>query len=189
MQNQHLLSDGALLEQLALDHEWALREIFDRYWERLYAVAYNRLTTVEGAEDVVQEVLSALWIRRKKVQIEHLGKYLSAAVKYAVFYEMRKQERRRQLQTQVAYSDSQARALTPEDQLLYKGFMAQVESEINSLPEKCQLVFRYSREEGLSNKEIAEKMELSTKTVEAHMSRAIRQLRTAFKGPGSFISF
>lgn len=189
MQDQHLLSDAALLEQLALDQGWALREIFDRYWERLYGIAYNRLGTEQGAEDVVQEVLSALWVRRKEVQIDHLGKYLSAAVKYAVFYEIRKQQRRTALQMEVSHNDQHNRPLTPEDTLLYKGFIDQLEKEIDSLPEKCRLIFRYSRDEGLTHKEIAEKLELSTKTVEAHISRAIRQLRTAFKGPGSFISF
>lgn len=189
MQDTHLLSDAALLEQLALDQGWALREIFDRYWERLYAVAYNRLGTGQAAEDVVQEVLSALWIRRREVQIDHLGKYLSAAVKYGVFYEIRKQQRDKALQMQVSYDERHTRQLTPEDELLYKGFIAQLEREIDSLPEKCRLIFRYSRDEGLSHKEIAEKLTISTKTVEAHISRAIRQLRTAFKGPGSFISF
>jgi len=187
--DQHLLSDAALLEQLALDRQWALREIFDRHWERLYAVAYNRLGTQQGAEDVVQEVLSALWVRRKEVHIDHLGKYLSAAVKYAVFYEIRKQQRRAEVHEQLSLKNHYSQQLTPEDALLYKGFIAQVEREIDSLPEKCRLIFRYSREEGLTNREIAKKLQLSTKTVEAHISRAIRQLRTAFKGPGSFISF
>lgn len=189
MQDPHLLSDTVLLEQLALDQGWALREIFDRYWERLYAVAYNRLTTQQGAEDVVQEVLSALWVRRKEIQVDHLGKYLTAAVKYGVFYELRKQQKRADMQLQVAYRNQDQLALSPEDALLYKGFMAQLDSEIDRLPEKCQLVFRCSREQGLSNKEIAEKFQLSTKTVEAHISRAIRQLRTAFKGLGGFVSF
>ena len=189
MQDQHLMSDAALLEQLALDRQWALREIFDRYWERLYAMAYNRLGTEHGAEDVVQEVLSALWVRRRETRIEHLGRYLSAAVKYAVFYEMRKAQRRHAMQQQVEFLHAGNNALTPEDELLYKGFVAQIERELRHLPEKCRLVFQYSREEGLSNKEIAEKLQVSTKTVEAHISRAIRQLRTAIKGPGGFVSF
>jgi len=189
VRDRHLLSDAVLLEQLVLDQGWALREIFDRYWERLYAIAYNRLGTAQGAEDVVQEVLSTLWIRRHDVQIDHLARYLSAAVKYAVFYEIRKAERRSITRLDADQDHLISPGLTPEDALLFKGFTQQLESEIDSLPEKCRLVFRYSRDEGLSNKQIAEKLQISNKTVEAHISRAIRHLRTVFKGPGSFISF
>lgn len=189
MNNWRSLSDTALVEQLALDNQRALREIFDRYWERLYAVAYNRLRMEEAAEDVVQEVLTALWVRRHEVQIEHLDRYLATAVKYAVFYEIRKRRRREELETNMEYLQQGRQFLSPEDTLLYKGFMEQIETEMNRLPEKCKLVFQYSREHGLSNKEIAEKLQISPKTVEAHISRAIRQLRTAFKGPGSFLNF
>ncbi|QEC71380.1 sigma-70 family RNA polymerase sigma factor [Arachidicoccus ginsenosidivorans] len=189
MQDRHLLSDAVLMEQLVLDQAWALREIFDRYWERLYGMAYNRLGTEQGAEDVVQEVLSALWIRRHEVKIDHLGKYLSAAVKYAVFYEIRKAQKRRVTRLNTDQDHIVNPGFTPEDALLFKGFTRQLESEINSLPEKCRLVFQYSREEGLTNKQIAEKLQISNKTVEAHISRAIRHLKTVFKGPGSFISF
>jgi len=189
LQDPHLMSDAVLVEQLALDHEWALREVYDRYWERLYAMAYNRLGTQQGAEDVVQEVLTALWIRRHEVKIDQLARYLSAAIKFSVFYEIRKRQRLQKVALTPDQQQLVSPALTPEDALLYKGFIAQLETELARLPEKCRLVFKYSREDGLSNKQIAEKMALSVKTVEAHISRAIRQLRTAFKGPGSVISF
>ena len=189
MKDWRSLSDAALLEELTLDNQEALRVIFDRYWERLYAVAYNRLNTEEAAEDVVQEVLSALWIRRHEVVIEHLDRYLATAVKYAVFYEIRKERRRAALENSVEYLHLGEQPMSPEDTLLYKGFMESIDGELSRLPEKCRLVFKYSREEGLSHKEIAARLNISPKTVEAHISRAIKQLRSAFKVFGCFLNF
>ncbi|HTN35876.1 MAG TPA: sigma-70 family RNA polymerase sigma factor [Arachidicoccus sp.] len=191
MKDWQKYSDAALLDYIALDDAGAFQEVFRRYWEKLYGVAYNRLKSSQAAEDVVQEVLSLLWIRRKESAIQHLGKYLTTAVKYCVFYEIRKIQQRSAQEQNYAQMGAGAlvRQLTPADELLFKAFVQELELEKGKLPEKCRLVFHYSRELGLSNKEIAEKLKLSPKTVEAHISRAIRQLRTTFKGPGAFIFF
>jgi RNA polymerase sigma-70 factor (ECF subfamily) len=65
-----------------------------------------------------------------------------------------------------------------------------LQKEVNKLPEKCKLVFQYSREHGMSNKEIAEQLQLSAKTVEAHITKALKHLRAALKGTTSlFFNF
>lgn len=177
------------MEEVTRGDQSAFKEIFKRYWEKLYAIAYNRLQSKQGAEDVVQDVLSTLWIRREETRIEHLGKYLATAVKYCVFYEIRKKQLQETMKQGFEHVYTNIQQLTPADDLLYNAFVQELELEKNKLPQKCKLVFQYSREYGLSNKEIAEKLNLSPKTVEAHITRAIRQLRTAFKGPKNFIFF
>ena len=76
---------------------------------------------------------------------------------------------------------------TGEDQVLQTELEENVTAAINSLPPKCRAVFQLSRYEGLSYKEIAAKMEISVKTVENQMGKALRVLREKLKGYLSMI--
>jgi DNA-directed RNA polymerase specialized sigma24 family protein len=79
------LSDIALLQRLQQADEAAYTEIFHRYWEKLYAIAYNRLRVRTAAEDVVQEVLASLWVRKNALEIRHLSGSRATSPSYAVF--------------------------------------------------------------------------------------------------------
>ena len=152
--------------------EHAYAEIFHRYWDTLYAIAYNRLSSKQEAEDIVQEVFASLWKRRFDLDIKSLQSYLATATKYAVFQSWRKALKQSSLNHRVQVSNLDGPGIVEA------GFMQEILSkEINRLPEKCRLVFKYSREEGLSNKEIAEEMNISVKMVEAHLTKALKQLK------------
>lgn len=150
-------------------------------------MAYNRLQSRHGAEDVVQDVLSSLWTRREQLSINSLNNYLSSAVRYSIFHEMRRRLKNDKLNQNFLVN---AEAVTSTEELLkYKLIEEAVQKEINKLPEKCKLVFQYSRDLHMSNLEIAESLQLSSKTVEAHITRALRQLRSALKNAlSSFFS-
>lgn len=148
-------------------------------------MAYNRLQSKYGAEDVVQDVLSTLWTRREKLEINSLNSYLSSAVRYSIFHAVRKQLKDEEL---VRASSLHANTFTTiDEESKHKIIEETLRKEIDRLPEKCRLVFQYSRELGMSNREIAEELQLSSKTVEAHITRAIRQLRSVLKS--SFSAF
>ncbi|ANI90246.1 hypothetical protein A9P82_13665 [Arachidicoccus ginsenosidimutans] len=150
-------------------------------------MAYNRLQSKHGAEDVVQDVLSTLWTRREKLEIKSLNHYLSSAVRYSIFHAMRKQLKEDEL-TKALHINGNT-FTTIDESLKYQLIEEAVRKEIDRLPDKCKLVFQYSRELGMSNREIAEELQLSSKTVEAHITRAIRQLRSALKSSlSSFFS-
>ena len=152
--------------------ELAYAEIFHRYWDTLYAIAYNRLSSKQEAEDIVQEVFASLWKRRFELDIKSLQSYLATATKYAVFQSWRKALKQYSLNDRVQASNVDGAGIVEA------GFMQQILSkEIDRLPEKCKLVFKYSRERGLSNKEIAEEMNISVKMVEAHLTKALKQLK------------
>jgi RNA polymerase sigma-70 factor (ECF subfamily) len=182
-------SDDELLQLVQSNNELAFKEIFERYWRKLYAIAYNRLQTAQASEDIVQEVLTMLWVRRADLKIKSLNNYLSTAVRYNVFHEVRKNIKKNEFQhsLKVVHGNQQ---ITIEEELRFKVIQEQVQKEINKLPEKCRLVFQYSRELGMSNKEIAHQLQLSSKTVEAHITKALKQLRSALKGAFSiFFTF
>jgi RNA polymerase sigma-70 factor (ECF subfamily) len=181
-----LHNEEDLLQRLKKDDAGAFTEIFNNYWEKLYAIAYNRLRVKQAAEDVVQEVLSSLWLRRHELDIKQLSGYLATATRYCVF---------RQLEKLLPLTETEnipleAQAIQPDmDYHDFKLLQQIVQSEIALLPEKCRLVFTYSRQQQLTNKEIAAELQLSEKTVEAHLTRALRQLRERLKGNYGFIHF
>jgi RNA polymerase sigma-70 factor (ECF subfamily) len=173
--------DQALLSLVKDGDETAFKMIFERYWDKLYAIAYNRLQSKQAAEDVVQEVLTGLWERRTVWKIQSLNSYLATAVRYSVFHELKKALTRQSLPDDLPVPG----VLTVDDELRFKVLQERLQREVNTLPEKCRLVFQYSRELGMSTREIAEELEISPKTVEAHLTKALRQLRAHL---GQFLS-
>lgn len=175
-------NDDELLLLLKQDSVDAYNEIFNRYWKKLYAIAYNRLRSKTASEDVVQDVLVSLWARRSAVEINNLSYYLGAATRYAIFRQINKSMEKQQSPVedlQVADLKSESEIFESMDYALLKGY---IEQEVSKLPEKCQIVFNYSRNDQLSNKEIAHKLNVSEKTIEAHITRAIKHLKVALRG-------
>ncbi|GAA4300121.1 sigma-70 family RNA polymerase sigma factor [Compostibacter hankyongensis] len=169
-------TDDELLQLVKVSDETAFAEIYRRYWHKLYAVAVYHLHAGPGAEDVVQEVLAGLWLRRTELEITSLYAYLAAATRYAVFRQVARKNRERHI----------LRGLSPEpvaveEEIRVHFLQEMIREEVNRLPEKCRLVFRCSRDKGMSNKVIARKFGISEKAVEKHITYALRQLRTQLK--------
>lgn len=164
-----------LLEKLSQGDEAAFTEIYTRFWKKLFAIAYNRLKDAEAAEDVVHDVFVSLWTNRENSEIQLLENYLGTAVKYMVFARIRKMERER------IYAISSNAAVVMEssieNSLHCKRILELIKTEVEQLPEKCQLVFKYSRYEGLTTRQIAETLNISPKTVENQLSKALKQLK------------
>lgn len=173
-------SDEELLQKLQLDRDAvAFTTLYERYWEKLVTIAYLRLQCTMDAQEVVQEVFLDIWKRSENIQIRHtFNTYISAALKYKILTLLakRKNEMNRQAMIDLLETDS-----STEQWLSYQQLRDELESTVQSLPEKCRLVFRLSREKGLSEKQIAETLNISLKTVESHMSRALKTLRASLR--------
>jgi RNA polymerase sigma-70 factor (family 1) len=174
----HLYDDSELLRLLAEGDEKAFSEIYNRYWKKIYAIGYSRLKNVQLAEDILHDVFASLWKNREKAEINSLQNYLATASKYLVFAAIRKSIREQQYQAaQPEFSEE----LSSENELLYKQLAAFAAKEIESLPERCRLIFKYSREKGMSTREIALEMKISQKTVENQMNKALHRLRFSMR--------
>ena len=120
-----------LLILLAKSEEPAFREIYKRFWQRLFVIAYNRLKEIQTAEDIVHDVFASLWVNRKRSEIDCLENYLATAAKYMVLAKIKKKERER------LYNNSQH--YTPvfemhvEASLHYKRILELVKNEIEEL--------------------------------------------------------
>jgi RNA polymerase sigma-70 factor (family 1) len=172
-----IYTDEQLLALLKTSDEAAFMEIYARYGEKLFAIAYNYSKHKEMAEEVVQDLFLSLWNRRNTVEITSLSAYLATAAKFAILSHLNKEFRRRKL----AHAWAPDTAASEEAAIHARFLKEYIDHAVNALPEQCRIVYRYSRENELTIKEIAQNMHLSPKTVENHLSRALKTLRLVLK--------
>ena len=167
------LDDRKLLELLQADDELALASIYDRYWSKLYLQAYNIIRDRQVAEDIVQEIIVQLWMKRSVAQILSLNAYLYSAVRYQVFKAIRSVKLTESVETEGLHSINDTDAL-----LIEKDFQKLLDDGVADLPEKCRQIFKLSRKDHLSTKEIAVRLGIAPKTVENQLTIALRRLRS-----------
>lgn len=173
-------TDVELITSLRGDDHHAFAEIYHRYWKKLLAIAYHHSKDKIIAEEIVQEVFIGLWNRRNEHHIDNVSAYLATAVKLSVFKQYVRQKRRNEIKEQAA-----GPLLTSwDEEKIYSRFLQQhINGIVDVLPEKCRLVFKLSREEGLSIPEVAQRMGIAEKTAEAHLTKALKVLKLRLNRP------
>jgi RNA polymerase sigma-70 factor (ECF subfamily) len=175
-----------LLPLLRESDEGAFTEIYHRYWDKLLVTAMHRLGNMDEAREVVQDVFFNVWKRRDTLRLDYsLNTYLSVAVKYEVLNRLAVKNRQQRYQLHMAHHWQEASPDT-ENLLSFNELQEQLASLIKALPEKCRIIFQLSREKGYPRKKIASELGIAEKTVEAHLSSAIRKLRN---GLGHLFTF
>ncbi len=176
--------DDLELWQLAKvsDDSLAFAELHRRYSSRLYALAVRKTGNSEVSEDLVQDLFVHLWLQREGITIEKaFNLYLFSALKNRIISYLRKQI----VQHTVSLNDIDLETLSSQSANLVQEWLSLKEvqeiyaRELANLPEKSKHVFEMSRN-GVPNKEIAQMLDLSEKTVEFHISKCLRVLRTKF---------
>lgn len=176
-----LYTEKELLSLFTRSDDAAFTEIYNRYWNKLFSVAANKLNNPAEAEEIVQDIFLDLWKRRMEFHITaSLNAYLATAVKYKVINILTKRNQQLCFSKQVVINSSCA-DISTEQWLNFEELKERLGKLVAALPEKCRFVFQLSRNKGLSQKEIASQLGVSEKTVEAHLSKAIRTLRTQLK--------
>src|SRR5690554_290040 len=166
------VSDDELLEQLCNDSEVALSMIFKKYWQPLFISAFNLLKDKGACEDIIQDIFIKVWDRRNEIEIKtSLKAYLFASMRYEVFRQIKLGNARVDI---FECLDQVFKDSSPYEDLVHKELLAKVDLVVESLPDKCREVYRLSREEQLSHKEISEKLNISPKTVETHITKALK---------------
>ena len=174
-------TDEQLVDLLATDDHSAFNELFDRYWQKMLIKARITLGSEAEAEEVVQTVFLNLWRRRKSIRLKNtFHTYLSASVKYEIIDALAKSARRREID-QTAQASGKQFDNNISAWMDYESSRQLIEETVSNLPDKCQLVFRLSREAGLSESEISEQLGISLKTVGAHKTKALKALRNALQ--------
>ena len=173
--------DKELLRRLKTDDEVAFRQLYDRYWRPLYAVAYNRLRDASIVEDLIQDLFIDVWVKRRTLLIQQsLRAYLYAAVKNRVLDQIRKSITRENfvqhiLATATDLDDTTSHGLACNE------LDTALKQQVRQLPDQRRLIFELSRYEQLSHAEIAQRLNISPKTVENQLSRALKTLRRGLR--------
>ncbi|WP_333863125.1 RNA polymerase sigma-70 factor [Sphingobacterium sp.] len=172
-------SDEELILLIQQDDNLAFEALYDRYWKKLYYQAARKTNSLEDAQEIVQNIFASLWLRRHQLRIEsNLASYLAVAVKYKVFKHLAQQYKQEALRHEADWVDFDN---STEDWLQFEELRVRLDQLVSELPEKCQLIFKLSREEGLTYKQIAENLNISVKTVETQLSRALKKIRTGIQ--------
>jgi RNA polymerase sigma-70 factor (family 1) len=177
MTNFTKFDEEELINLMQQDSLGAFKEIYARYWKTLYAEAYKRLKSRDAAEEVVQELFTALWHKRFTLNItQTLGGYLFTSVGYRVIDHYRKELIRLKYKESFKLVYSEADCST-EDSIMLKDLELSINSVVKQLPDKCRSVYELSRIDHKTNKEIAQHLGISEKTVENHLTKALTKLR------------
>jgi RNA polymerase sigma-70 factor (family 1) len=177
-------TDGELVQLLKNSDHKAFSELYERYWDKLLFLAGKKLNDLYEAEHIVQDLFLDLWHRRAGLDIQQsIGGYLVVAVKYRIINAQAKRSKQAFSFSEEVSSKTQPDNST-ENWLSLRELQDSLQHQLSRLPEKCALAFSL-RDDGLSYKQIAVEMNISEKTVEMHISRAFKALRT---GLGSLIN-
>lgn len=166
------------IEGIRIGDKKAFRTMFEAYYDSLLRFAFRYVHSETIAEGLVQNVFLWIWNKREEWEVEgKLKTYLFRAVKYEAIDHLR----HKRTEEQYIEKFSELRNPYVDPQISYKSeeseFISAARQAIEELPERARVVYKLSRLEGLTYKEIAEVLEISPKTVESHMSRALGFLR------------
>ncbi|HET6995153.1 MAG TPA: RNA polymerase sigma-70 factor [Chitinophagaceae bacterium] len=169
-------TDEQLMSLLKNSDETAFTELYERYWKKLLVRAKLLLYSSEDAEEAVHDIFVLLWKKRLTITIFHsFHTYIAAMLQYRCFKILA--ERRRKRITESVIELPEIPDNHTQQLLDFEYLQQELEAAVSKLPEKCQLIFRLSREQGLSDKEIAAELDLSVNTVRTQMHRALVGLK------------
>ncbi len=156
--------------------------LFSEYFAALCQVAYRIVPNPDASKDIVQDVFVRLWTHRQKLSIKTslLGYLKQSVVNASIDHQRRAYEQKKvslDVDDMVGSATVKLSADATTEAVEGNELKEQVNRAIAQLPERCRLVFVLSRHEGLSYKEIAQKLGISPKTVENQMSKAFKILR------------
>jgi RNA polymerase sigma-70 factor (family 1) len=150
-------------------------EIYRRYWDKLYLLAYSHLKSESATEEIVQEVFFSLWKKKEQLDIELLSAYLATMTRHAVYKRLARDKRQVEVETHAARQlEMQTNELRTMDN---RNLLDIIEKLSNVLPEKCRLVFIHSKLLDKSIEEVAATLQISIKTAEAHLTKALKIVR------------
>ena len=175
-------TDQELVALLKQGDHAAFTAIYERYWEKLFAVAAHKILDLSEAEDIVQQLFINIWTRREALEISSsLNSYLAVAVKYRILKSLDRSFRTRHFSDGVVDEVFDIVDDSTQEWLEFQEVKVRLEKLVDSLPEKCRLVYKLSREEGMSQKQIAAELNISENTVESHMGRALKTIKGGLK--------
>lgn len=187
--NYITLSNIELQKGIQRKDEKAFRELYNRYWDKIFVICHNRIQNMDIAQDLVQDIFMSLWNHRNLASIQNLESYLYQACKFAVIKEYHKSARYDTLDPTSFGLLDQIETIDLDEVIEAKFLKDLLQAKVERLPEKTKIIFNYSRNENLNSREIAEKLNISHRTVENQLSNALKELREFLRKINFFTIF
>jgi len=170
-------SESTVINLIKGGNERAFEKIFREYFKSLHAYAFTFMKDDEQAEEVVQNVFCRIWEKRDQLKTDgSLKAYLYRAVHNESLNYLKHQKTRAAFQVHYNSNEEQP-AEQASEKMMVAELNGHIQKALNDLPLQCRIIFQLSRFENLKYKEIADQLNLSVKTVENQMGKALKVLR------------
>ena len=183
--NQHMKNlDSKEIRELQFrlkdNDEYAFRELFDCYADRLLHLAYAIIHSRELAEEIVGDVFIQVWQKKLKIStLENLTWYLYVATKNISCNYLRKYNKIKHIDLNELTLPYFTVDASPEDLMVSNETLQKINKAINDLPPKCRIIFKLVKEDGLKYRQVAGLLNLTSKTVENQMGIALKKLHAS----------
>ncbi|MCT4645165.1 MAG: RNA polymerase sigma-70 factor [Carboxylicivirga sp.] len=177
-----------MLEAISHINEQNFDQLFRQYFPRLDAYARRFVKDADVAKDIVQESFINIWEKKGEVRMETLENYLFICVRNSCLNFLKKQlllqEKLNHFQDSMWMEEIYRIDFLKDEptKMIEEELREEIHSLMEELPPRCKEVFTLSREEGLKNREIAERLNISIKNVERHISTALKKFKQKFGG-------
>lgn len=173
-QNDH---SGNLVFRLKNGEKSALQELINMHAAKIYRFAFNYLKNKSDTEELLQDVFIKIWEKREILDPgQKIQPYLYKIVVNNIYDLIRKKNREKLFAEYVSHHQTQGADLSWEE-IIWNEMRSNLDRLIEQMPEHRRKIFILSREEGLKNQEIADRLNLSLRTVENQLYRAVLYLK------------
>lgn len=178
MQQEKGILNEELLSAIAGGDESAFRLLFDKYREVIFNYLVNITKSREASEELLSDIFMKLWLGREWVgSIQNIEAFLRIVSYNKAIDYLRHVARKRKLQEIVAMEIDITVGRTPENILLEKDFHRVIKEAVDQLTPQRKMVYKLSREQGLTHEEIAKKLNLSSNTISNHIKASLQSIK------------
>lgn len=168
------ISDFDLVAQIQKSDHRAFQMLYGRYWKSIYSFVFSILKNEDVAKDLLQDVWVKFWEKRKLISNDNIKAYLYTLARYRVYKEIRDNKK---FEIQLNIIDTFLSENNTSNLMDLADAHKTIDDKISKLSPRQKEIFILNRIEGFSNTEIAEKLGLSKRTVENHISAAMSIVR------------
>jgi RNA polymerase sigma-70 factor (family 1) len=169
------LNDAAKLSALKTGDQNAFADIYRAHWKNLYHNALRRLGDEDQAKDIVQDVFVQLWSRRETLEISNLEAWLQTAIRYRVYNAVAHEKVNDTYFQHLAAGDISSPA--PDENLHCAELEYRFSRAVDQMPEKRREIYQLRFEQELSTQHIADRLNITQKTVQNQLTKAVHYLK------------
>ena len=172
--------DAELVRRIRAGDERALEAVFKAHYAGMASFVQRFVRSQDLAEELVQDVFLKLWAKREQLaEIETFRTYLFRAARNTALNYLRRAKLERRWREEQGTDDDPPTSYAADEETVEQELAVAVREAINRLPPRCREIFLLSRDGGLTYAEIARSLDISVKTVETQMGRALKALRAS----------